>query len=187
MPPQPAVSRRRPARVPPKCLRATAEERLVCALQNSLAADVLPGAGGHAGHDSEPGIVKSAAIFLVAPLTDDVAVRHDDEGCRHLAGKHADWLARLHDQRLVFTQVRQRRNDAVKALPISRGTRDRHIDDKVFRVLGVFQIIFEKSKDRLLPPAAAAQVEPATGSDFSPAANRNGHPFAPSSIGMKRG
>ena len=156
-------------------------------LQNALAADVLPGGGGHSGIDGEAHIVELAAVVLAAPFADYIAVGHDDERRRRLAGKHADRLARLHDEGLILAHGRQRRDNAVEAVPVARRARDRHVDDEIFRVLAIFEVVLQQPKNRFLAPASAAQDGAAFSPDLFAAAYRNSHAQPSSTRGTQPG
>ena len=150
-------------------------EGLVGALQDALAADVLPGAGGHARHDGEAHVIEAAPVLLAAPLADDVAVGHDHQRRRRLAREDADRLAGLDDEGLVVAHAGQRRDNAIEGVPITRGARDRHVDHEVVRILGVLQVVLQESQDRFLAPTLAAQRGAAPGGDLAPTADRNVH------------
>ena len=162
-------------------------EGLERALQNPLAADILPGCRRHAGIDGEAHIVELAAALLAAPLADEISVGHDHEWRRGLARKHADRLARLHDEGLVLAHRRQRRDDAVETLPVARRACDRHVDHEVVGILAIFEIVLQQAQDRLLPPALAAQDVATSCLDLFAAAHGNVHRQASSTRGTQPG
>src|SRR5580704_12598563 len=132
-------------------------ERLEGALENSLTTDVLPRSGRHTGIDGEAHRIELAAAFLAAPIAHKVAVGHDDERRRGLTRKDANRLTRLHDEGLIFAHCRKSRDDTIKALPVPRRARNRHIDHKIFGILAVFQVVLQQTQDGFLSPTLAAQ------------------------------
>ena len=66
-----------------------AGEALVGALHDALAADVLPGGGGHARGDGEAGALELEHRLLVGPAADHHAVGHDHARARACVRKRA--------------------------------------------------------------------------------------------------
>ena len=138
-------------------LLGDAHEDLVGALDDALAADILPGAGGEPAPADQALLLQLVEIFGLRPLADDVAVRHDDDRRLHLGAEEADRLARLHHQRLVFLHRRQRLDDGVMRGPVARRLAERRIDDEAVGILADREYVFQEPQQALLPPALAAE------------------------------
>ena len=83
-------------------MRARAgHEGFVGALQDALAADVLPGGGGHAGIDGQTLRAQPLEMLVGRPAPDQVAVRHHHQRTVGAGAENADRLAGLHDQRFA--------------------------------------------------------------------------------------
>ena len=160
MPPRPAVSTRRPARSRAVVLLGRRGEGLVGALQDALRADVDPRAGRHLAVHGEAQRVQAAKLVPVVPVAHQVGVG-DQHARRPLVGlKHADRLARLHQQRLVVLQPLEGGHDGVEGLPVARRLAGAAVDDQVlgtFGDLGV-EVVHQHAHRGLLLPALAAQL-----------------------------
>ena len=143
-------------------MRARAgHEGFVGALQDALAADVLPRGGGHAGIDGQTLRAQPLEMLVGRPAPDQVAVRHHHQRPVGAGAENADRLAGLHDQRFAGVEPHQRVDGQAEALPVACGLGDRHVDNKRVLILGVFEIIFEQAQNCFLPPSLAAQMRPA--------------------------
>src|SRR5207244_8495539 len=69
-------------------------------------------------------------------------------------------LPGLDDERLVLLDRLQRVHDLVEALPVPRCPGSARVDDQLFGVLRVLEVVLEHPQDRLLPPALAAELRP---------------------------
>src|SRR6185437_16431053 len=83
--------------------------------------------------------------------------------------EHADGLARLDEQRLVFLEPLQRLDDLVVTLPIARGAADPAVDDQALRVLGdlVVEVVHQHPDRRLGGPALCLDLAPVPGADVA--------------------
>ena len=102
-------------------------EGLVGALDDALRADVDPAAGGHLAVHHQPLAIELVEHLPVRPFGHEVGVG-DEHARRVLVGaEHADRLARLDEQGLVFLEPLERLDDLVEALPsCARRGRCRH-------------------------------------------------------------
>ena len=185
MPPSPAVSvivpARRAAEAPPGDLG----EALVGALDDPLAADVDPGAGGHLPVHRQPERLEPPELVPVRPLADQVRVR-DQHPRRPLVGaEDADRLARLHQQRLVVAERAQLADDRVEGVPGARRAPGAAVDDEVVGALGDLgvEVVHQHPQRRLLLPAAAGELGAARSADLA----RPAHGASPSARVRARG
>ena len=130
------------------------DERLVRALHDALAADVDPRAGSHLAEHHQPLAVELVERFQRRPVRHEVRV--GDEHARRIGmrAEHADRLARLDQQRLVFAEPAQRGDDRVEAFPVARGAPDAAVDDelgRIFRDLGI-EVVHQHSQRRFGQP-----------------------------------
>src|SRR6266516_6148939 len=142
-------------------------EGLVGSLENPLAADVDPAAGGHlAVHDqAEP--LELPEVFPRGPARHQEAVGDQYARGVLVGGEDAHWFPGLHQQRLVVLQPSQRRDDGVEGRPVAGGLARAAVDDQVFRALGDLrvEVVAEHAQRGLLLPAAGAQLGAACGAD----------------------
>ena len=138
-------------------------EGLVGALDDALAADVDPAAGGHLAVHHQALLVEFPEVLPGGPLRHQVGV--GDEDARRLGmGLHdAHGLAALHQQRLVVVQVLQLLHDGVEAVPVPGGLAQAAVDHQVLGPLGHLgiEVVHEHPQGRLLHPALAVQVRAA--------------------------
>jgi hypothetical protein len=111
-------------------------EALVGPLDDALASDVDPGAGGHLAVHGQALRLEAAELVPVVPVADQVRVGDQDAWRPRMGPEDADRLPGLDEQGLVFTQLTQRSHDRVKRLPRARGPPPAPVDDQLIRVLG---------------------------------------------------
>ncbi len=150
-----------------EALVADGGERLVGALQDPLAADVDPRAGGHLPVHRQPERLEAAELLPVGPVADEVGVGQQ-HARRPLVGlDDADGAAGLHEQRLVVLERAQRAGDRVEGGPVAGGLAGAAVDDEVLRALGDLgvEVVVEHPQRGLLRPAEAGELGAARGSD----------------------
>ena len=108
MPPRPAETNTRPARLPPNCRLASRRERLVGALQDALRADVDPAAGRHLAVHRQALVLEIAEVLPRGPRGHEQGVGDEHARRARVRAEDADRLARLHEQRLVVLERAQR-------------------------------------------------------------------------------
>ena len=140
-------------------------ERLVGALDHALRADVLPRGGGEPAPDREPRVLQLVEALGCLVAADEDPGRHHDRRCERMGREDGDRLAGLDRERLPVPQRAQRGDDPLVALPVAGGLRVPRVDDEVILALGQLERVLEQAQDRLLAPAAAAQVAPACSPD----------------------
>ena len=154
-PAEPGGERDRPgeraAEAPPRDLG----EALVGALDDPLAADVDPRAGGHLPVHRQPELLEPPELVPVRPLADQVRVRDQDPRRPLVGAKDADRLARLDQQRLVAGERTQLADDRVEGLPRARGAAGAAVDDEVVGPLGDVGVEVVHQHPQRAPPAAS--------------------------------
>jgi hypothetical protein len=116
------------------------EERLVRTLHNPLAADVNPAARSHLTVHHQALAIEFVEVFPRRPMRHQVRVGQQHARCVRMRAEHADRLARLDQQRFVFVQVLQRRENLIVAIPVTRSTANPAIHDQRMRMLGHFRV-----------------------------------------------
>ncbi|MNH97868.1 hypothetical protein D3C73_505750 [compost metagenome] len=99
-------------------------EGFVGALNDALAADVDPAAGGHLAVHGQAFGVEFVEVLPARPVWHQVGVGDQDARGIAMSLEYADRLAGLHQQGLVVVQVGQALDDLVVALPVTRGATD---------------------------------------------------------------
>ena len=160
MPPMPPETISLPSRLAAEMLLPRRGERLECALDDSLRADVDPRAGGHLAVHDEAKLLQFVELLPVRPVAHQVRVA-DQHARRVLVGSEdADRFARLHQQRLVVLQRLQRIDDGVVALPVARGAARAAVHHEVLRALGDVrvEIVHQHAHGGFLPPSFAGEL-----------------------------
>ncbi len=111
-------------------------EGLVGALDDALAADVDPRSGRHLAVHHQALAIEFVELLPGRPFGDEVGVGEEHARRILVGAEHADRLARLDEQGLVFLQPLQRLDDLVVAGPVARRAADAAVDDQALRVLG---------------------------------------------------
>ncbi len=114
---QPGGQRDGACQRPAEALAGDRAEGLIGALQNALAADVDPRAGGHLAVHHQAGRLEFAEVLPVGPVADQVRVRDQYPRRPFMGAEHPHRLAGLHQQRLVVGQRLQGADDRVERLP----------------------------------------------------------------------
>ena len=130
-------------------------EGLVGALHDALRADVDPRARGHLAVHHQALAIELVEMVERRPMRHEVRVRDQHARRVRVRAKHADRFAGLHAQRLIGFERRERRDDAIKALPIARGAADAAVDHELVRLLGHLgiEIVHQHPQRRLGQPA----------------------------------
>ncbi len=121
-------------------LAARFDEGLIGALDNALAADVDPAAGGHLAVHGQAFGVQFVKVFPGRPVWHQVGV--GDQHARRVAVgfEYADRLAGLHQQGFVFFQRFQGFDNLVVAIPVACGAADAAVHHQLVWVLRNFRI-----------------------------------------------
>ncbi len=147
---QDPLARKVAAIMPPAGL----DEGLIGALDDALAADIDPGAGGHLAVHHQALGVEFVEMLPGRPVWHQVGVGDQHARGILMRAEHTDRLAGLHQQRLVGLQFAQALYDGVEAVPVARRPADAAIDDQLFRLLGHLgvEIVHQHPQRRLGGP-----------------------------------
>ena len=148
--------RQRALEAPTRDLR----EALVGPLQDPLAADVDPGAGGHLAVHRQPEVLQPAELVPVRPVRHQVGVGDEDARRPLVGAEHADRLARLDQHGLVVAQRLKRADDGVERVPGPRRPARSPVDHEVVRPLRDLrvEVVHQHPHRRLLLPATAGEL-----------------------------
>ena len=145
------------------------DEGFVGALNDALAADVDPAAGGHLAIHGQALGIQFVEVLPARPVRHQVGV--GDQYARGVAVgfEHANRLARLHQQGFVVFQAGQGFDDFVVAGPVARGAADTAIHHQLF---GVFrnlwvEVVHQHAQRRFGQPAFGGQLVATWGTDFN--------------------
>ena len=158
-------------------LAAHLGEGLVGALDDALRADVDPAAGRHLAVHHEALAIELVEHLPIRPFGHEVGVG-DQHPRRILVGaEHANRLARLDEQGLVFLQPLERLDDLVVAFPVARGAADSAIDDEALRVLGdlIVEIVHQHPHRGLGGPMLGLDFAATAGADVAAVVASVGH------------
>ena len=138
-------------------------------LDDALAADVDPAAGGHLAVHGQALGVEFVEVLPTGPVRYQVGV--GDQYARGVAVglEHAHRLAGLHQQGFVVIQVGQAFDDLVVALPVARRAANATVDHQFLGVLGHFrvEVVHQHAQRRFSQPALGGQRVTARGTDFN--------------------
>ena len=84
------------------------------ALQDALASDVDPGAGGHLAVHDQAQLLQAVKLVVVGPVAHQIRIGEQHTRGVGVGPKNAHRFARLHQQGLVIFQVAQRAHDGVE-------------------------------------------------------------------------
>ncbi len=144
------------------------DEGLVGALDDALAADVDPAAGGHLAVHGQALGIQLVEVFPARPVRHQVGV--GDQHARRVAVglEHANRLAGLHQQGLVVVQLLEGLDDRIKALPVARGAADAAVHHQLLGVLGHVrvEVVHQHAQRRFGQPALGGERVAARGADF---------------------
>jgi hypothetical protein len=138
------------------------DERLVGALHDALRADIDPRAGGHLAIHGQALGIEFVEMLPGRPFRHQVGIGDQDARRIFMGAKHPDWLARLHQQRLVIAQPAQRVDDAVETVPVACCPPDAAIDNQFLRVLrhAGIQIVHQHAQRGFRLPGLRRAVRP---------------------------
>ena len=130
-------------------------KRFVSALHNPLAADVDPRSGRHLPEHHQTGPVEFTKVFPVRPRRHQVRIGDQHPGRVLVRLEHADRLAGLHQEGLVFPERLELLDDRVETRPVSSRLADPAVHDQFVRTLahpGV-EIVHDQAQRRFREPA----------------------------------
>ncbi|EPA93923.1 hypothetical protein PG5_56480 [Pseudomonas sp. G5(2012)] len=144
------------------------DEGFVGALDDALAADVDPAAGGHLAVHGQAFGVELVEVLPARPVRYQVGVGDQDARGVGVGLEHTDRLAGLHQQGLVVVQVGQALDDLVVALPVTRRTTDTTVHHQFLGVLGDFrvEVVHQHAQRSFGQPALGGQLVTAGSADF---------------------
>src|ERR1700682_4704648 len=142
-------------------------ERLEGALQNSLAPDVDPGAGGHLAVHRQAERLEAPELLPGGPGGHEQGVGDQHPRSVGVRLEDPDGLARLNEESLVVAEPQQRFDDAVVRGPVPRRLARAAVDDELGRLLRHLriEIVLEHPQGGLLLPSAAAKDWSPRGAD----------------------
>ena len=160
--------------------RASRRESLERSLDNSLRADINPRTRGHLPVHHQPRALEFVELLPVRPMPHKVRIRNQHSRRVIVRLEHANWLSRLHQQRLIILQLPQCRDDRMVSLPTPRRTPGAAVHHKVFGALSnlFIQIVHQHAHGSFLRPAFA--------SDLVPTRCSNGHVSCGGDLGFDR-
>src|SRR5438093_11783966 len=108
-------------------------QALVSSLQDSLRADVDPGAGGHLTVHRQAEGVEATELVPGGPVGNEIGI--GDQYARRVFVRLEDphRFSRLHKQRLVVLQAFQRSHDGIETLPVARSLSDSAVNGWLLR------------------------------------------------------
>src|SRR6516225_4623741 len=115
--------------------RRGGREGLKRALDNSLAADVNPGARGHLAIHREAEFFEALELVEIRPVPDEVGIRDQDAGRLLVGAEYADRLAGLDQQGFEVLERFQRAHDGLERWPVARRLTRPAVHDKIVRAL----------------------------------------------------
>ena len=141
-------------------LLAGRHERLVRALQNSLAADVDPAARRHLAEHRQAERLEPAELVPGRPARDEQRVRDQDARSRRARPEDADRLAALDEQGLVVAEREQRPDERAQRLRVAGSLARAAVDDELLGPLRDLRIevVQQHSQRRLRRPRARVQL-----------------------------
>src|SRR5277367_4564659 len=140
---------------------------LVGSLDDALAADVNPGAGGHLAVHHQALALQLVEVLPVGPLADEVGVGEQDARRGFVRAQDADRFAGLDEQGLVVLEALKGADDGVEALPVASCLAGSAVDDEVVGALGHFrvEVVHQHAQSGFLLPALGVQACAARGAD----------------------
>ena len=148
-------------------LAAGFDEGLVGALDDALAADVDPAAGGHLAVHDQALAVQLVEVFPGRPLRHQVGVGDQDARRVGVGLEHADRLARLHQQGFVVLQLLQRARGSCRSSPSCAPPGRCRRRRRALRVLGDLgiEVVLDHPERRLDLPVGAGNLRAARRAD----------------------
>src|SRR5258707_4477405 len=136
-------------------LAANLDKRLICALHNTLAADVNPRSGCHLAIHHQSLAVEFAEVLPGRPVRHQIGIGDEHARRVSMGSKNADRLARLHEQGFVLSQVFQRLDDAVETFPIACRLTNAAVNNEFVWLLSHvrIKIIHQHTQSSFLLPA----------------------------------
>ncbi|RMU34474.1 hypothetical protein ALP30_01526 [Pseudomonas syringae pv. primulae] len=140
------------------------DEGFVGALNDALAADVDPAAGGHLAIHRQALGIQFVEMLPTGPVRHQVGV--GDQHARGVAVglEHADRLAGLHQQGFIIVELGEALDDLVVALPVARRATDATVNHQFIGVLGDFrvEVVHQHAQRRFGHPALGRQLSAAS-------------------------
>jgi AcrR family transcriptional regulator len=144
-------------------------EGLVSPLDDPLRSDVNPAAGRHLAVHHQSAAIELVEDLPIRPFGHEIRVGDQHSRSVPVGGKHADRLARLDEQGLVFLEALERLDDLVEALPVARRSANSAIDDQALRILGnlVVEIVHQHSDRGFGRPLLRLDLAPSASADVA--------------------
>ena len=149
-------------------LAAGFHEGFVGALDNALATDVDPAAGGHLAVHGQALGIQFVEMLPAGPVRHQVGVGDQHAGGVAVGLEHADRLTGLHQQGFVIVQIGEALDDLVVALPVARRAADTAVHHQFLGVLGHLrvEVVHQHAQRRFGQPAFGGELVTAGGADF---------------------
>ena len=149
-------------------LAAGFHEGFVGALNDALAADVDPAAGGHLAVHGQALGIQFVEMLPTGPVRYQVGVGNQYARGVAVGLEHADRLTGLHQQGFVVVQIGEALDDLVVALPVARRTADTAVHHQFFGILGHLrvEVVHQHAQRRFGQPAFGGELVTAGGADF---------------------
>ena len=159
----------RPLERSTKVLPRALGKRLVGALQNSLRPNVDPTSRSHLPVHHQPTRAQIIEVFLSRPVRHQVGIGDHHPRRIGVGANHANWLAALHQQRLVHFQFLQALDDCIKALPVTRSLSAASVHHQVLGTFRHFwiQIVHQHAHSGFSGPGLAGALVSARGANDS--------------------
>ena len=145
------------------------DEGFVGALDDALAADIDPAAGGHLAVHGQALGIQFVEMLPSGPVRYQVGVGDQYPRCVAVGFEYANRLARLHQQGFVIVEVGQAFDDFVVALPVTRSPANTAIHHQLGRVLGHLrvEVVHQHPQGRFGHPAFGSELGAAGGADLT--------------------
>ena len=105
-----------------------------------MRADIDPRARSHLPIHHQALSLEFVEMLERRPASNQIAVGDQNARCFFVGAQNADRLAGLHHQRLIVFELRQRIDDAIERVPITRRLAAAAIDDELFRPFRDFRV-----------------------------------------------
>lgn len=109
-------------------------------LNDALASNVDPGAGGHLTVHHEAFAVEFVKVLPGCPFGHEVGICDEDSWSVGVRLEYGDGFAGLDEEGLIWVEVFEGFEDGLEAFPVAGGFADSAIDDEVFGAFGDFGV-----------------------------------------------
>ena len=158
-----------PAQRATKMLTPRLSKCLVGSLNDPLGADVDPASCGHLTVHHQPATLQIPEVLPIGPLSYEIGVCDKHPRSIGVRAGDAHRLPRLYQQSFIIAEVAQRRDDPVKARPVSGSLARATVHDQIFWTLGNLgvEVVVKHPQSGLLHPTAAGELTSAWGTEYT--------------------